>query len=420
MDPVDEVPSGPQTSEQDFGQPVFGCMEDLNGPSSSEGETGPRTSEHDFGQPGASSSCEASDAERDVPGSTASESADPRTQKGSNLSRSWFSKEQATMSRASQEGSRRGEAPAELEIGEADAGNQTRSLVLSEAESSTEWYQAIERKDCKTLMTLLGQKGSALLLETGKAGRTALHVAAIQGSLELADTIRVLLIFKANLRDCLTRAIDGRCNMKAEEIAIDIIGYSCREEKKFTFKDLSSGEKAFTPVLEFTAEWQNDYKLTSDDIKLIKQIITLVRNKGTPDGRYKGLIDSFQQNVDYNFGRDDICGNLFLFHHACSRVDGREFVKDVIKHCRSGDSGDQEGLNKLMQLRDFQGRTPVHVAVALAPAKGRDDVLRNLIELLGPRPKHSIHVFWWREMSLWEYLGVRDGRGWTPLHLAAT
>ena len=33
--------------------------------------------------------CRMKDAERDVPGSTASESADPRTQKGSNLSRSW-------------------------------------------------------------------------------------------------------------------------------------------------------------------------------------------------------------------------------------------------------------------------------------------------------------------------------------------
>ena len=32
--------------------------------------------------------CRMKDAERDVPGSTASESADPRTQKGSNLSRS--------------------------------------------------------------------------------------------------------------------------------------------------------------------------------------------------------------------------------------------------------------------------------------------------------------------------------------------
>ena len=138
---------------------VFGCMEHLNGPNSSEGETCPPTSQHDFGQPSASSSCEASgtpvdfwihscltneigliyddlyniisranmnkrldlnfrvlyswifqncashdsalilelcvmltcqmkDTKRDVPGSTASESADPRSQKGSNLSRS--------------------------------------------------------------------------------------------------------------------------------------------------------------------------------------------------------------------------------------------------------------------------------------------------------------------------------------------
>jgi ankyrin repeat protein len=301
-----------------------------------------------------------------------------------------------------------------LEIGEADAGYETRDLVLSEAESSMEWYQAIESKDCKTLMTLLEEKReSALLLKTGKAGRTALHVAAIQGSLELLNTIRGLLISKANLRDCLTRAIDGRCKMKAEEIAYDIIGYSSRVRKAFTFEDLKRGDEAFTPDSELSAEWRSQYELTRNDIKSIEQVITSVLT--TYEGRYKGLMDSFQQNVDYNFGS----GNLFLFHHACSRVDGGEFVEDVILRYSSFGIGEVQ-LKKLMQLRDFQGRTPLHVAVAVAPAKDRDHVLENIIELLGHRPTVSWDTGPMWEMSLWKYLGVRDGRGWTPLHLAAT
>ena len=292
-----------------------------------------------------------------------------------------------------------------MDNSEADAGHQTRNLVLSEAEIFTEWYQAIERKDCKTLMTLLRQKGgSALLLKTGKVGRTVLHVAAIQGSLELVDTIRGFLVsaaFDDHFLIDLTRAIDGRCKMTAEEIVSDIIGYS-KEWKKFVFEDLMSGKEAYTPDLELSAEWQSHYELTRDDIKSIEQVITCVWNEGTAEGRYEGLMDSFEQNVDYNFVRDEICGNLFLFHHACSRVDGWLFVNDVRKHCREG--GD-EGLDKLMQLRDFQGRTPLHVAVSVAPDKGRDKVLGYFVKY--------IHFDY-------EEFHLRDGRGWTLFHLAAS
>ena len=292
-----------------------------------------------------------------------------------------------------------------MEIAEADAGYQIRSLVLSEAEISTEWYQAIERKDCKTLMTLLRQEGSALLLETGKAGRTALHVAAIQGSLELLNTIGGFSAAIDRHFLCgLISAIDGRCKMEAREIASDILGYSSREWKESTYEDLKKGVENFTTDLIFSAEWRSKYELTPDDIKSIEQMITSVWNKGIPDGRYEGLIDSFQQNVDYNFGEDE---NLFLFHHACSRVDGQEFVKDVIKHCGREVVDEVRLLEKLMQLRDFQGRTPLHVAVAVAPAKGRDDVFRNLF----------------KRLKEWSYVlasCVRDGRGWTLFHLVAT
>ena len=217
--------------------------------------------------------------------------------------------------------------------------------------------------------------------------------------------------------------------MTAKEIASDIIGYSVRLWEEFTFTGLILGGREFIADLELSAQWRSQYELTGDDIKSIEQMITFVWNTGTPDGRYEGLIDSFQQNVDYNFVRDEICGNLFLFHHACSRVDGKDFVKDVIMHCLAGG---EVGLDKLMQLRDFQGRTPLHVAVAVAPDKGRDDVLWSLFGHLEPefQPKFesvlagyewNVPASWLREFHVFpKVLGVQDGRGWTPLHLVAT
>jgi ankyrin repeat protein len=105
--------------------------------------------------------------------------------------------------------------------GKAGSGRRTCEQVLFEAESTTKWYRAIERKDCKTLMSLLRQdKGSALLLQTGKAGRTALHVAVIQGSLELVHIIREFRSngnVSAQCADKLTDAIDGRCGISVQD-----------------------------------------------------------------------------------------------------------------------------------------------------------------------------------------------------------
>jgi ankyrin repeat protein len=293
-----------------------------------------------------------------------------------------------------------------LDNGEADSGRRSREVVLFEEESTMEWYQAIERKDCKMLMSLLGQdEGSTLLLKTGKAGRTALHVAAIQGSLELVHIIRGFfpdVNVNAQRAQTLTVAIDGRCGMNAVDIASKIVGYSC-DDMILGGRDCST----FTPFLALSADfWQSEYKLTRERVDGVEKVILSVLQ-----GHYEGLTASFKQNVDYNFcsSEDEYPYEyLFLFHHACSRVDSQKFVKDVIRHCLDVSI---EQLNELMQLRDFQGRTPLHVAVAVAPAKGRDHVLENLLRSL---------KFYDYEELVYKFVGVRDGRGWTPLHLAAT
>lgn len=244
-------------------------------------------------------------------------------------------------------------------------------------------------------MSLLRQeKGSALLLKTGKAWRTALHVAVIQGSLELVHTIR-----EFPLADKLTDAIDGRCGMNAVDIASKIVGYSCDDKIQGGW-DWSS----VTPFSALLADsWQSEYKLTLEHVDGVEEVINSVL-----EGQYESLIESFEQNVDYNFWSFNEYRYLFLFHHACSRFDGQEFVKDVITHCLTVSI---EQLNELMQLRDFQGRTPLHVAVSVAPDKDRDHVLENLFESW---------KFYDHEEPVHKFVGVRDGKGWTPLHLAAT
>ena len=187
--------------------------------------------------------------------------------------------------------------------------------------------------------------------------------------------------------------------MNAVDIASKIVGYS-GDHMMLGGPDSSP----FAPFLALLADfWQSEYKLTRENVNGVEEVIISVLQ-----GRYGGLIESFKQNVDYNFCSFGIHEYLFLFHHACSRVDGQEFVKDVITHCLQVSI---EQLNELMQLRDFQGRTPLHVAVAVAPAKDRDYVLENLLRSW---------KFYDHEEPAHNFLGVRDGRGWTPLHLAAT
>jgi ankyrin repeat protein len=186
--------------------------------------------------------------------------------------------------------------------------------------------------------------------------------------------------------------------MNAGDIASKIVGYTCDD------KILGGCDWSPTPFSALSAySWQSEYELTLGHVDGVEKVIISVSN-----GHYEDLIESFEQNVDYNFWTFNEYKYLFLFHHACSRVDGQEFVKDVITHCLNVSI---EQLNELMQLRDFQGRTPLHVAIAVAPAEERDHVLENLFR--------SLKIYDHEEPAH-KFVGVRDGRGWTPLHLAAT
>ena len=150
-------------------------------------------------------------------------------------------------------------------------------------------------------MSLLGQMdGSSLLLKTGKAGRIALHVAAIQGSFELLSTIHDFFpsaTYNFRFASLLNEAIDGRSEMKAWVIARYIHGYryDFRIEKRTCWKL----DENFIPELGLR---ESDYIFHGNEHETasrVVEIITSVWEQGTAKGRYKGLIKSFEQNVDY-------------------------------------------------------------------------------------------------------------------------
>lgn len=60
--------------------------------------------------------------------------------------------------------------------------------ALRDSIEESQWANALERRDCKKLMLLLHQN-PLLKLVTGRDGRTVLHVAVIQGCVQLVTQI---------------------------------------------------------------------------------------------------------------------------------------------------------------------------------------------------------------------------------------
>lgn len=115
------------------------------------------------------------------------------------------------------------------EITEEPTGDSTQ--VNSNAVRKVEWLNAIRNKDCLSLVNILdGLKEPALCaslcLERGEEGRTALHVAAMQGCFRLAKQVIDLVhqILSENIAMEYMDAKDDRSGLAAFEMANDIIG----------------------------------------------------------------------------------------------------------------------------------------------------------------------------------------------------
>lgn len=118
------------------------------------------------------------------------------------------------------------------------------------------------------------------------------------------------------------------------------------------------------------------------------------------NGEFADLQELYTKDKDYNF---DEGHPEYMFHYACriiarSKGSAKTFITEFIKECL--ELGGDVVLQCLFKLRNWQGNTPCHVALA---GSGRG--LETLLNLL---PKGS--------PSSNEFINAYDARGWTPLH----
>jgi ankyrin repeat protein len=280
---------------------------------------------------------------------------------------------------------------------------QTSGFVEGIPDSS--WVRGLEERDCKKLLHLLERSPSSWV-ETSREGRNVLHVAIIQGCTQLVKQVLKLppqgssrsFVDDDSLPSLRTllNATDGRCKVDVFCLASIVGNQDVIQILDKTTHTIQDANNAHSQKVEQQAQ---DYKAESqanddDNIGnvclrgLMQNALQLNKN-----ARFKSIIE---KDVDYNF-EDPKHKELLIFHCACKRAHlFKRFIHDVVEMARA-----QGVLQELFQLKDAQGRTPLHVAVDLGRA-----TTQELLDLL---PK---------EAEFADCINARDGAGRTPLHRA--
>ncbi len=278
--------------------------------------------------------------------------------------------------------------------------SETQTSGFVEGLPDSNWVRGLEERDCKTLLQLLERSPSSWV-ETSREGRNVLHVAIIQGCTELVKQVLKLPpqgssrsfvdddSFSNNLPSLKTllNAMDGRCKVDVFCLA-SIVG---NQDVIQILDKTTQNQKVERQAEDDNAESQaNDDDNTGNDCLrgLMQNALKLSKN-----ARFKSMIE---KDVDYNF-EDPKRKELLIFHCACKRAHlFKKFIHGVVEKAR-----EQGVLQELFQLKDAQGRTPLHVAVDLGRA-----TTQELLDLL---PK---------EAEFADCINARDGAGRTPLHRA--
>ena len=236
-----------------------------------------------------------------------------------------------------------------------------RNLKLEKDLVDSPWFKALESRNCKTLKGLL-KTHNDLVRRTSHEGRTVLHVAVIQGCLDLVkDILRLFgdvsdpVTFKGRYQVLLT-AKDGRCGgVTALGVAQEFLGME---------KIIQCLEMGPSHNQQPTPNAQDDQSLTR-----VREIISEVFST---EPMFDALKASFGEDVDYNF--HNIENNVELvFHHAFSQI-GREesqeesesmkFVLKVMEECLAQGEVGVTTLKFLFNLPNAQGRPPFHALFA--------------------------------------------------------
>ena len=316
--------------------------------------------------------------------------------------------------------------------------------ALRDSIEESQWANALERRDCKKLMLLLHQN-PLLKLVTGRDGRTVLHVAVIQGCVQLVTQIFEPEIVNQN-RDVdrnsqlgkldrsnkeerkvsksstkkisvedlkkLLRARDARSKADAFNLA-EIVGnkevLQILGSKPSMFKggpvrhqnfekvpvDVSDSESSEASddsengsidgpsILDYDLQPTNFDK--DEAIEIIDEVLA--------SGLYPKLQQNFEWDVDFNFEEDR---KELIIHCACKSATFEfiDFIRSIVETMN-----ERPGLlQKVFNVQDTQGRTPVHVAITFCCSM---QVLKEFLDLL---PEECVNGL--------------DAAGRTPLHRA--
>jgi hypothetical protein len=237
-----------------------------------------------------------------------------------------------------------------------------RNLKLEKDRVDSPWFKALESRNCMTLKGLL-KTHKDFVRKTSHEGRTVLHVAVIQGCLDLVEYILRLFgdvpdtaTFKARYQVLLT-AKDGRCGgVTALGVAQEFLGM----EK--IIQCLQSGP---SDNQQATPNAEDDQSLTG-----VRGIISEVFST---QPMFDSLKASFGEDVDYNFYNFENNAE-FVFHFAFSQIgmeeseeesESMKFVLKVMEECllAQGEVG-VTTLKFLFNLPNAQGRPPFHALLA--------------------------------------------------------
>jgi len=249
-------------------------------------------------------------------------------------------------------------------------------VELFEASKDSEWFDAIEKKNCKLLLGLF-RSDRSLWVQTGLTGRSVLHVAVMQGCSELVhelnegDLVPGGKNWRTPFEFLWENARDGRLkNASAQDLWLVMDGPGdCQRSRD----DYIQSHVMCRVVVD------------SEMLSLRKVICSIARKE-------EFVMD--ENDVDFNF--ENVERKELYLHMACSRLQNvhneedfqrsgrqiRNFIIAVLKHLH------QNLLQKLFDQKDAQGRTILQVLVT----RGADTAACIFGEMLETLPEACVNT----------------------------
>ena len=309
-----------------------------------------------------------------------------------------------------------------------------KTVGLVEAPLGSPWSRALIKADCKELMDLL-EENPGLVRQKVKGGFTVLHAAAMRGCLKLLDQVFDLFQGEVNgrfvdEREGIELSLRELCEAKGiyigrYEEGISAAGLTAAEFAWWSMGNcdariyLKDGSRSFPLRLSsntfssyqseifgssIDSDSDSDFDFDEENPSPRTLLLEVLAAADQLSLLTAGMCVAFAADLNYNFVADY---DELLFHHACQSLDrdrtldmdSVQYVEAVIGGCvKKG----RHVLKYLFQLRNAQGKTPLHVAVD-------SNYVHVLVGLIPGRESGENA----------ECLNMHDSKGWTPLHYAS-